>query len=779
MSHAARHPWSVLAVLALAAACSDLPAGVLYRCEPDGSCAPAGAVCWDDGYCHPASEQHPADAGLDAGAPAASVDAGQADAGEADAGEPDGGADAGPSDAGACVPESCPVSVECGYFDSGCGVVECPWLCTPGQECGVQTANVCGLPKLCTADGWCWENPLPLGATLRGGFSLDARHTWFVGDRGTVLFWNGEHSSLVAVPAAPLADFSAVSGTSSDDLVVVGPGPTLLHYDGAAWELEGALGGYTGPVFSVQALGNGVAVAGGAGVILRRSPAQPAATRWSADSIQAGVGEDVRAIVLPSPAGPVAATFAGTVLVPLSPTSTTWRQLVKLDVQVEALWGDATSLFAAGRQVGGVEGALARRDADGGWTQYLDAGLPELRAVGGFGSADVVLAGTTQLWHFQGEDDAGRPLASPVPSLGRDRFLSVAVSQAAPPLAMLGGELGQLAQWSDAGVRAFGSGSLREVNALCGPAAGVVYGASVNDGTATDYRVRSLQRRLSSAGVEWVATDVSAPLLGNTELTSCFAQGSRAWLTGNGGKFLARNAATGAFEPADFGPNHAGAHFQGWGLPAGPTFFPSDALAIDFTRDAGLDDTAFTRVALGGAPNDVRALWGVAGTTAGADVFAVGRAGALWSCNGTCPDPIKWSRQAAPSLDSMTALHGERLADGGVLFVAVGDGGVVWRRTGTGNFAKVPTPAGQSFGGVSFSGVWVNRRSGEAWVVGNDAVSPGARGGWVLHGNTTAAYTRENLPLAGINTVWGWADDAGTSVWVGGAGGAILRQGPP
>ncbi len=117
----------------------SLPPNVRYRCEVDGGGALQGQVCANDSYCHPPSELLP-DGGL------------------------------GGADGGACVPRDvtaeCAVA-ECGSLNDGCKEVKCPRSCPGGpQECGVNQPNRCGMPKLCTAEGWCWENPYPQGCSI-------------------------------------------------------------------------------------------------------------------------------------------------------------------------------------------------------------------------------------------------------------------------------------------------------------------------------------------------------------------------------------------------------------------------------------------------------------------------------------------------------------------------------------------------------------------------------------------------------------------------------------
>lgn len=44
--------------------------------------------------------------------------------------------------------------------------------------------------RICSSDGWCWENPLPQGNTLSGVWGTSASSVWAVGQAGTILKWN-------------------------------------------------------------------------------------------------------------------------------------------------------------------------------------------------------------------------------------------------------------------------------------------------------------------------------------------------------------------------------------------------------------------------------------------------------------------------------------------------------------------------------------------------------------------------------------------------------------
>ncbi len=84
-----------------------------------------------------------------------------------------------------------------------------PGLCGAGQVCDSVT-NQCvsadmgasGPKGICSADGWCWRNPLPQGNYLSAAWGTSANSVWVVGDFGTILNANE------APPPAHLHPFS-------------------------------------------------------------------------------------------------------------------------------------------------------------------------------------------------------------------------------------------------------------------------------------------------------------------------------------------------------------------------------------------------------------------------------------------------------------------------------------------------------------------------------------------------------------------------------------------
>lgn len=125
-------------------------------------------------------------------------------------------------------PDSCGVArtVDCG---------SCPSL----QLCGAGgTENQCGAP-VCVGDGFCWQNPLPQGNTLRGIWGSSRQDVWAVGDSGTLLRWDGARWALAQGPTS--ASLRGVWGSSASDVWAVGADSTeqgvITHFDGGQWNV--------------------------------------------------------------------------------------------------------------------------------------------------------------------------------------------------------------------------------------------------------------------------------------------------------------------------------------------------------------------------------------------------------------------------------------------------------------------------------------------------------------------------------------------------------------
>ncbi len=86
--------------------------------------------------------------------------------------------------------------------------------------------------RICSADGWCWENPTPQGNGLNAVWGTGASNVYAVGDNGTVLRWDG--SSWSAETSGTTAKLTSIWGSSASDIWIAGES-ILLHGNGSTW----------------------------------------------------------------------------------------------------------------------------------------------------------------------------------------------------------------------------------------------------------------------------------------------------------------------------------------------------------------------------------------------------------------------------------------------------------------------------------------------------------------------------------------------------------------
>lgn len=89
-------------------------------------------------------------------------------------------------------------------------------------------------PLACTADGLCWEAPLPFGMNLRDVSAVAANDVWAVGSQGTILHYDGNRWSFT--PSGTLEDLQSVSASSATNAWIAGGNNGLvLRWNGTNW----------------------------------------------------------------------------------------------------------------------------------------------------------------------------------------------------------------------------------------------------------------------------------------------------------------------------------------------------------------------------------------------------------------------------------------------------------------------------------------------------------------------------------------------------------------
>lgn len=146
--------------------------------------------------------------------------------------------------------------------------------CSGLQSCsGGGVLNVCGgrnepMQKVC-GQGFCWENPYPVGVTLTSAKTSPQGSNWVAGDVGTVLQWTG--STWRGWFAVANVRLNAVWPVSDSEVWAVGTGGTIVRFDGTSWSqvasgvttaLRGVWGASDGTLWAV----------GDQGVVLKRVP---------------------------------------------------------------------------------------------------------------------------------------------------------------------------------------------------------------------------------------------------------------------------------------------------------------------------------------------------------------------------------------------------------------------------------------------------------------------------------------------------------------------------
>lgn len=177
------------------------------------------------------------------------------------------------------------------YFEGWTGA------CSGAGTCSVQVGFVQALTatfrkKRCTAEGICWENPLPYGRDMEKVFGFAEDDVFAVGERGTVLRKQGGVVTVLPVPA--VTNLRAIWGSAANNLWVAGDNGTLYRWDGTTWTPSVRPGNPMTPVYDLFGLdANTIWAVGIAGVWKWNG------TTWTQETLPAsitGASYDLRGV---------------------------------------------------------------------------------------------------------------------------------------------------------------------------------------------------------------------------------------------------------------------------------------------------------------------------------------------------------------------------------------------------------------------------------------------------------------------------------------------------
>lgn len=713
----------------------QLDESIIWACESDGTC-PAGLECIERRCVN-----------ADGGAPTA----GGATAGGSTAGGPTaGGASGGSAGGSICVPTPC---AECGYFDAGCGAEVYCGGCAGPQECGVTRANRCDEPRVCTPEGWCWEHPLPQGNDITALFALGPRQVYLATNGGTVLSWNGEHTSGTSFPTVNVG-LQAIHGTAANDLYVVGAN-RIYRFDGTAWAQEPIPVSVTSGLSVVHAAGGRAWAGGRNGVVLARQND----ASWSQLVLSPSSNSEV-----------ISLETVGNTLVAMLLDGSVYVMRVDnvqlnrvssgpsfQDVNAALLALDGGVLVAVGNS-GGTSTRVASFEftkPDAGWRQQLAHPINNTPRAATVLGDQLIIVGATGTVLTLPVDASG---VAPTQLVRASRGIQ-AVVRASDTEVLHGGSGGQFGSIrANAGTLTY-QDNMQSVPAL----------DDINDGCAlatssgprlvvTSDRNRFAER----TSVRWSFTDGPASSNRHQWAKCHFSSPTEVWAIASsaldGGLVVgvANRRGAGAWAVVDVGVSTAKWRWV-TGFPGGPTYFvpepPPTGNPVVVNFDGGLGVQDFARLAVDAGVNALVAV----SQQGSPNLYGVGD---LFSFNTNVPLTVADFNSVARPL---TAITGGAF-DGGVWSVAVGQtGAVLDRRTGT-----LPRPS--TIGSQTFVDVWA-AATFEAYLLSSSSPQVAIRGT-----GPDAGVRWEELPIRRARGIFGLDTATGHQVWVTGPEGAILRR---
>lgn len=358
-------------------------------------------------------------------------------------------------------------------------------------------------PQLCTANGVCWESPLPASITLNGIWGSSANALWAVGDNGHILRYDGTAWSLQSSPTT--SHLRAVWGSSASDVWAVGDSSTILHYDGSAWTapttglppqaLTGVAG--TGPT-NVLAVGKGGIVFQYNGATWSNIPSGLTAVDFS------GIYVSGTQILISSPNGEIYRKSGGS-FTSIGRSSTGALNGIS--------GSDDNNVLSVG-----VQGSLVRWDGLALTSKPGYPGGDQLLAVHTRATDDAWAVGSNGLFvHWNGKSTAR--LNAPT-----SQTLQAVFALAADNVWAVG-QSGAILHWDGTGVMAYGAGGPPSVSDLA-----AVSGTGANDLWA----VGANNTILHNTGQGWVPVPSGQPA--SVSFSEVYAASpSEVWVIGSNG----------------------------------------------------------------------------------------------------------------------------------------------------------------------------------------------------------------------------------------------------
>ncbi len=565
----------------------------------------------------------------------------------------------------------------------------------PPPPDGGPPPNSCG--GLFATEGWCWENPLPMGAPLRGLWSDGTNH-YAVGGYGLVVrFAPSKPPEQIAVPTS--VALNAIWGSGAKDIYVVGDQGMILHYDGATWlptpfgadHLRGVWG--SGPT-DIHAVGDNGTTLHFDGKNWFKNPSTQTFGLWAVHgssptrAFAVGVNETILAyngttwnkvhggagaqlFAVHDDGGTVVAGGNGKLLTSVDGSS--WTPL--------ATPTGMSSIRGLGRRAGALVAAGGEQIAlwDGkAWTQEAPAGLPSLYALApsgdlAAGASGLVLERQNSVWQRlgsglqstvhalagSGPDDLhavgnqlllrwdGKTWVEQLLPL-KSAFNAVGVRSKAEAFAV--GDSGNALRWNGSGWTALGAKPPAPHQTA------TLTSIWVPPAPAKGFFATGANALLHHDGASWAPTPVATLKTPGASLRGLFGAGGKLFAVGTKGVVLVFDEASGVPEETVLTSQDL---FAVWGSSA------SDLHAVGYNVIFHYDGASWSPAK--NAPQAI--LFAVTGVSP-TEVVAAGLSGAILRFDG-----VSWSALPSPTGAELRAVH----ADTGAVRVA-GFGGIILRR---------------------------------------------------------------------------------------------------